>query len=362
MTQDAVAAFYELRCRSETAPPLPTVKTIAEYLVGQMHYPTNLIRICTVMSRSHRQVCQGDYPDSWEENLVANLNYAKEVEPKVHDNFTVAHMVALMGHLHLIRAIPESHLDDTTSYGSSLLYVCALGSASPSRLPALQLLLERKPSLLTKCTENNVSPMYVAGENNNLDLVQVLYKAHPPLLHLLTTNRCTPLFGACFSGNLEVVKYYHSLDPTLIRQANFRGTSTMSIAAQRNQAHVMRWLHEQDPTLIHERTNGRVSCLHFACQLGSCEAVKFIVEQCPVLLQDQYHGLYPFEAACTHGHLNVVQYLYETVVSKEGLARHGNPMGRLRHAPYMIGSPENRRRVVAYLEEKLGESLVANDF
>ena len=139
-------------------------------------------------------------------------------------------------------------------------------------------------------------------------------------------------------------------------QANFRNTTTMSIAAQRNQAHIMRWLHEQDPTLIDQLTNEGMSCMHFACQLGSLEAVEFIEEVRRGQLYVVHTGLYPFEAACAYGHFDIVQRLYETV---PGIASYGDP---LRRAAY--GDPlrprrddqdrSRRRRIVAYLEEKLG--------
>ena len=126
LTQTAVATFYEIMCRNDTAPPLPTVRSVAEYLVGQMNYPTNLVRCRTPMSRSHMQVCRGDYPDSWDEVMFANINYEKEVEIKEHKNFTVAHMAVMAGHLHLIQAIPDCHLGDTTTSGSTLCSTCAL--------------------------------------------------------------------------------------------------------------------------------------------------------------------------------------------------------------------------------------------
>ena len=65
MTEEALATLYDTYCRLECAPPLPVVQCIARYLVGQLEYPTNLVKFLTPMTPNHMAVIRGDMPTSF---------------------------------------------------------------------------------------------------------------------------------------------------------------------------------------------------------------------------------------------------------------------------------------------------------
>ena len=177
MTEDALATLYDTYCRLECAPPLPVVQCIARYLVGQLEYPTNLVKFLTPMTPNHMAVIRGDMPTSWDDACDVNLQWMLE-EPNrriTHTRFTVAHFAALIGHIGIVRAIPDAAVrDHLTTHGSTVLYVAALGNPSPTRLACVQCILSRglSPEQIGAASANGVTPLYVAGESGNLDVAK----------------------------------------------------------------------------------------------------------------------------------------------------------------------------------------------
>ena len=199
-------------------------------------------------------------------------------------------------------------------------------------------------------TKDNLTPLYVAAQNNHLEMVKLFIKHGADYKIALYEKKYTPLFIACQKGWLEIVKFF--LEDTII--ANNVGkeillnnniqTPPIVIAVEKNQMDVVVYLIEKGAKIDYIHNNKNI--LASACISGNMELIIMLEGLLKNILPDQkiYLPICMYTAA-SQGHTHVIRYLHGKGVSCDHLYETG------KFSSFYIAAQNGHFETIKYINE-----------
>ena len=328
LTQHTLATLYSHLTSTTDGYPLtlPSLRCIAQYLVGQCEYPYPGLRFLTPSPPlSYLAALRGDpvldnYMISEQASEVRMYMSCEFIEDDViQSGVTPTHLAGFAANLSALQAAPVSELSKLTSFGYHTLHCVCMGPRNdPNRLEAVKYVLQTCPKEVLRCSDKHVSVLFTAVEAGNLPVVKLLSELEPNLITLNTTRNCSPLYAAAFNGHAQVAEYLcEKFGDQLLDVVNINNCSAMYVAAQRGHAGIVKYLARLRPAMATLANNNNATPLYIACQMGQLDVATCLCEattassSCVGVITTQ--GMSPLATAAANGHLNVVTFLVKVM-------------------------------------------------
>ncbi|MED6110568.1 hypothetical protein PIB30_044333 [Stylosanthes scabra] len=141
---------------------------------------------------------------------------------------------------------------------------------------------EELKELLSKTNYSGETALYVAAENDNLDIVKELIKHHDiGLAGFKAKNGFDAFHIAAKNGNLEILKVLMEAIPEVSMTVDMSNTTALHTAAAQGHIEVVNFLLEKGSSLISiAKSNGK-TVLHSAARNGHVEVIKALLSREP---------------------------------------------------------------------------------
>eukprot|EP00730_Choanoeca_flexa_P006098 TRINITY_DN12084_c3_g3_i1.p1 TRINITY_DN12084_c3_g3~~TRINITY_DN12084_c3_g3_i1.p1 ORF type:complete len:1119 (+),score=369.58 TRINITY_DN12084_c3_g3_i1:159-3515(+) len=188
-------------------------------------------------------------------------------------------------------------------------------AADSDHVEVIQLLLQNGFNPASEDKEKR-TPLEVAANQGNLASVKALVEGKDISLFLkhVDARGHSALNFAVYSGDYNTVEWFLRKGWNPNHKDRGSNRTPMHTAARQGDANVVRLLASFHGSLFAKDNNG-LTAVHRAAAFGRVEVVQFILgnerHRHALLNKNTYDGFTPLYLACTKGHLDVVQCLFE---------------------------------------------------
>ena len=171
---------------------------------------------------------------------------------------------------------------------------------------------DEKNMLLSYIKNGNITDIYLAVKNNDLNSVRYLIEFGGIDPNETNVKYSSLLHLSCYLGYLPIVKYLIEHAHANKEQRNSSGDTPIYHAASKGHLDIVQYLVEQQNVNLENRSNDGKTVLSLACSNGQLEIAKYLIEKChcSFLIKDQ-NGDTPLHRACFFNRINIVRYLIE---------------------------------------------------
>ncbi|XP_063412598.1 uncharacterized protein LOC134695304 [Mytilus trossulus] len=176
------------------------------------------------------------------------------------------------------------------------------------KTPDIAKLLVQHRAVISRCNNNEESPLFVACQKCNIDIVKLLLQYDADVSHCNNDGE-SPLYKACEGGSTDLVALLllNQADPS--RFSN-NGTSPLFVACQEDNIDIVELLLQYDVDISHCNNNGE-SPLYIACEGGSTDLVKLLLQNKADISHCNTNSQSSLYVACKESHVEIVKYLLE---------------------------------------------------
>jgi len=318
------------------------------------------------------------------ENLLRNwFNHiqvdASFLEDRDEAGRTMLHDRCQQGHImvvqHLVSLLPPGSLDDMQCAADGLPVLCVANdgtrphheAALGGHLHVLVYLVEKVGADVRSRLHDGSTALHLACHEGLLDIVKFLLAVHPNKDEE-GPGGWTPLHLACKgggSGALEVMSHLLSMASSPFQCPVAEGGWTpLHVAAKYGHAKLVAYLLQGDYCQAGQALDGGEQALHLAAWGGDMATVQALVKAGANPHHTDSVGASCLHMAAAHGHVEVVQYLVETV----GLDPDSTTMDK--ETPLKLACKKQQTGVVRYFSlyslnskraEPVGQSRTTRD-
>ena len=248
-----------------------------------------------------------------EEQLYPTVPGPKKATPLI--------VAAGSGNLSIVKyLIEEQHIDPSADRDEDG-YLAIHRACQKSKLSVVKYLFEKTKEvcmmnttdIFSDCTEEDTALLHIAALSGNIDTVKYFTEECKCDTNLLNEAGRTALFHACQSGNLEVVTYFVEMGHCQCSITDSSLNTPLHLAAQHGSLSVVQYLLKERTCNANLKNGKRNTPLLEASYAGQLNTVKYLLENgynCNPKASGS-NGYNCLHAACSFGHVDMVQYLIE---------------------------------------------------
>ena len=253
--------------------------------------------------------------------LMKHLMEEEQLYPTVPGPKKATPLIAAAGsgNLSIVKyLIEEQHIDPSADRDEDG-YLAIHRACQNSKLSVVKYLFEKSTEvclmeakdIFCDFTKDDTAILHIAALSGNIDTVKYFTEECKCDTNLCNEAGRTALFHACQYGNLEVVKYLVEVGNCRCSLTDSSLNTPLHLAAQHDNLPVVQYLLEERKCDANPKNSQRNTPLLEASYAGQLNIVKYLLENGCNPKAYGSNGYNCLHAACSAGHMDMVQYLIE---------------------------------------------------
>ena len=205
----------------------------------------------------------------------------------------------------------------STIVGESWLYTAAFRG----HYQTVKHLIRLKANINLLSANTNITPLFIALQNNYVNVVRLLIEAKAKIDYL-NSYGCAPIGIAAYNGYVDIVNLLIKARANINSVFGFSQITPLLLAAQNGHDHVVALLIKHKAH-VNTSDNTGVTPLHMASQSGYNNIVDLLVRSKADVNVTDVRSILPIHVACNNGHGNIVNLLIQAKANIYQTTSHG---------------------------------------
>ena len=223
---------------------------------------------------------------------------------KDSDGATIAHLASKFNHLSILEWLYDvegvSSLKQQTYNGATCMHFAVASNS----FECLKKLVELVPSLVNIQMSNGVTPIYLAVQENSINLTKFLLY-HGANFYIKASDGMCTVHVACQNGNLEMIKILYERYNINLNIKDYNGATTLHYASNFGDCKLVAYLLSNGAQIVQDKFGN--TPLHDAAIGGNIECARYLVgSNCDPSLRD-HEGKTAADIAESLGHVSFAE-------------------------------------------------------
>ena len=224
--------------------------------------------------------------------------------------YNIVHLASANGHLNILKYVNQSagdyyDMNNATSNGKTPLYL----ASENNKLDVVKYLVTLCKNIFQP-NHKGLSPLHIASKNGNLQIVQFLVNL-TEFSNAPAYDGMTPIHFAVWKEQLDVLKFLVPMSRNILLTFNKHGWNPLHLACLVGNLEIVKYLCENSDLIEVSNPISGANAIHYAACNGHLEILKMLVPKFRKhVIVPSLNGLNPIHSATLNGHSEVVEYLF----------------------------------------------------